>query len=198
MKRKVKRKKRLPASPKPPINLEKSSSISLFAHILVLWIAFGMPTGCNSGKCGSGSGDHKGGGVASHDDRGIKEKKLDPIKVEISNRHIEKGGEQKAYEAAQKKHEECKPFFGGIGITYAVYDETILNVYKYYPAWSVGLMIGDHITMEDYLKIKGEVGTELTLPYVRDGVKYEVTIRRGRICLEDSIKEQKQLEKGKL
>jgi hypothetical protein len=176
------------------ITLKKSFNISFILHLLPFLLLLGAMPNCIG--CGHGGG----GGSAQEeekkqsknpanpgdpDTRQIKDK--DPVEVAIVNTPVQKGEEQLAYEAAQKRHEECKPFFGGIGISYGPFDGTIQKVYKYYPAWSAGIKEGDKII--NLGEIRGEVGTEVTVIYSRNGSITQLKMKRGRICVEDALKE---------
>lgn len=180
--------------PEPGLTFKKSLGISTFIHILPLLFMLTIPScipGC--GGVGGGNADketeEKNKQAAEPtEQREIKEKNQE-VEVEIINRPIPKSEEQIAYEAAQKKQEECKPFFGGVGIQIDPRTNAIMKVYKYYPAWSIGLKEGDIIL--NFSEIMGEPGTEVTIRYIRNGEHLEVKVKRGRICLEDAVKEMK-------
>lgn len=179
--------------PEAGMTLKKSLGISTILHMLPLLLMISLP-GCIPG-CGGGGGgnadkqteDKNKQAAEPTEEREIKEKNQE-VEVEIVNRPPpEKSEEQIAYEAAQKKQEECKPFFGGVGIQIDPRTNAILKVYKYYPAWSIGLKEGDIIL--NFSEIMGEPGTEVTIRYIRNGEHLEVKAKRGRICLEDAVKE---------
>lgn len=193
-------KRRTTTATKPGLTLAKSFNLSLIVHMLPLLLLLGALPNCVG--CGQGGGggnaeeeqkkqDGKPSNPGDPDDRQIKDKDQ-TVEVEITNTPVEKGEEQIAYEAAQKRHEECEPYFGGIGIIYNQWDGSIQKVYKYYPAWSAGLKEGDKII--NVGQIRGEVGTDATVKYSRDGVVTEMKIKRGRICLEDALKENQPKE----
>lgn len=177
---------------KPGLTLAKSFNISVIIHMLPLLLLLGaMPNciGCGQGGGGSGQEEEQkkqGNSAGNPDTREIKEKRKE-IEVDVVNVPVQKGEEQLAYEAAKEKQEKCEPFFGGIGIVYNPWDGTIQKVYKYYPAWSAGLLEGDKLI--NVGEIRGPVGTDITVKYSRNGTTKEIKMKRGRICVEDAMKE---------
>lgn len=172
------------------ITIRKSFKISFFLHILpILIMLFSLPScmGCDGFGGGGGGQDKKQEKQADKPNSTEKEeiKEKEPVEVKLVSVQVQKSEEQLAYEAAVKKHEECKNYFGGIGITFEPFGGKIQKVYKYYPAWSAGLQDGD--VLKDFNGVRGPIGTEVLIKYTRDGKTTEVKIKRGRICLEDAV-----------
>lgn len=104
-------------------------------------------------------------------------------------------------EEAKKVEEELEGNFGGIGIQFNIFKDTVLvvNVIKEGPSEKVGLKPGDRIVyVNDTLiasvkitndevmsKLRGEIGTYVDLKIKRNGVKdlIHVKIKRGEIPL---------------
>lgn len=187
-------KRRTITATNPVITLAKSFNISLVLHMLPLLLLISIPSciGCGGGSAGGDGGmqerkkEEKKKASHQGEEQQIKEKDPEVVEIKIVRVKIRKNEAELAYEAALRKQEKCKPFFGGIGITFDGFSGTVQKVYKYYPAWAAGILEGDMIS--NVKDIKGEVGTEVIVKYSRKGTKMESNIKRGRICLEDTKK----------
>lgn len=89
-----------------------------------------------------------------------------------------------------KKDGECDHSYGGIGVYMSMdldnFFETgyveVTKVMYGYPAYEAGILVGDIIKEESGGLIRGEVGTDVRLIVLRNGIKYKTTITRGKIC----------------
>lgn len=83
------------------------------------------------------------------------------------------------------KVEECKKFFGGIGITTSLLTDEISIVHIGYPADKAGLQPGDIVTPIGQSDIRGEIGSTLILRVTRGGITFIVTVVREKICVDE-------------
>jgi len=98
---------------------------------------------------------------------------------------VVKEEEKKKEEKPEKtiKAEECKNFFGGIGIEHNWMDNSVTKVVPGYPASQNGIMLGDQVVGKGE-DIRGEVGTPVILMVKRGAEIFEITVIRGKICLD--------------
>lgn len=90
--------------------------------------------------------------------------------------------------------DECKDFFGGIGITnkmvpnYATnrYDAVVSEIFPGYPASKSGIQINDVLLDPD--NIRGEIGTHVSVPVLRNGEPITFDLIRDKICTEAQSK----------
>lgn len=133
--------------------------VSVIIHVCIL---FGLSM-CTSARSG-GMGDAPDGDVAKS--------KSDGVHVTIID-HMPPGS------TAPK--EECKRFFGGIGITYD--GSLISQIFKGYPAEQLRLQVGDLIPQMGTLI--GEVGSDLEFDVMRGSTVTHYKIKRAKICIEE-------------
>jgi hypothetical protein len=175
--------------------MKRAITISAMMHVMAMWLMVGAPIGCTRGGSGSPQAAHseeeQDQHQAENDEQRIKDLEQ-PMEVEIVERppQPEKSAEQIAFEKLQEERSKCEPFFGGIGVTLKRDDD--LNqiadkVHRYYPAEQAGIKPGDVILTPVY-KMKGEVGTPVTIEVIRNGIQFSVTMTRGRICLTEVLK----------
>lgn len=140
------------------------------------------------GGKGSGSGKEKGkqGNGFDGPREQIKEK---PLEVTMVNTHVPKSQAQVAQEKWEKHVDQCKNSFGGVGLLYFGMDGTVEKVYKNYPAYNAGVEPGDQVV--NMGEIRGEIGTDVTIQVMRGSLRLDFPVKRGKICLEDAIKEMK-------
>lgn len=88
------------------------------------------------------------------------------------------------YKQKNNQHQDCKNFFGGIGITHDFITDKIIELHAGYPAEKSGLVVGDIVKTIDDSPIIGEIGTPVILLVIRNGNSFVKTIIRGKICVE--------------
>lgn len=160
------------------MNLKRFICISIVLHSLFCLSLLDFK-GCTGNK-GGGKGEEQSqtnSGGSNSDDK-ILEKEEKPAEVVI----YKKADVNKA--KPKPLDENCEPYFGGIGVEFNYQTATIDKVYKNYPAYYAGLSVGDVIISPDVDQVKGKVGTEVNLSFLRNGSTYSVTLIRARICLD--------------
>lgn len=128
---------------------------------------------------GSGSGE----GGEGNDNKNIIPKKNENLtEVEIPD---DVGGieDNKPKNIPTHLEDDCKDFYGGIGITHSLPDYTINGVYFGYPAFMAGIKVGDRI-LSDITSIRGEVNTTLTFEYENETGYHKIVLIRDKICTE--------------
>lgn len=84
-------------------------------------------------------------------------------------------------EPQEAADEDCgENFYGGVGIEHSWDDSGVRLVVPGYPAAKAGIQVGDKILNSQDLR--GEIGTEVTIIYERNGVVTTVKTKRGKIC----------------
>ncbi len=150
------------------------TSILIHIVLLALIIIRGAPGG--SEPNGDGEGGHS------------REKLYDKILPPPVDKSVELTFDGYDDIAAKKKKrlEDCKTWYGGIGILQNLFGE-IQEVFPDYAADKVGLQPGDLITAQSEMEIKGEPGSTITLTITKkDGRVLIVPIVREKICYENT------------
>lgn len=167
----------------------RAFTISVVLHALLLVHALHM-----SSRSGSQPGQPESFSNVKIPEENGEEKLViaeSPIDVEL----VEKVPEptQGEVEAKWQKHlQTCAHSFGGIGADgVRLYNGSVRvkRIYNNYPADAAGLQVDD--TVLNWDDIKGVVGTPVTIEVYRNGITFQVTVVRGKICLEDIVKEIK-------
>lgn len=165
---------------------------SLMIHLLVFMILSGGIKGCG----------RMGGGGSGNADKGEKEKqkqeeqqkikeikKGEPVEVELVP--MPKKALTKKEKRKKTAHEDvqCSLYYGGLGIYESVIDgkTVVAKAVPGYPGYEAGLEFGDIILEPEHDKIKGEIGTEVTLTVKKFSTQEieTITIVRDKICLEE-------------
>ncbi len=97
------------------------------------------------------------------------------------------GGNEEIIEVTQIANDEgpkedCKNFYYGIGIL-SNPDSSIIEIYGGYPADEAGLKLGYKVFCLE--PIRGDEIKDLDLIVERGDTKFNITVRRGKICLKN-------------
>lgn len=179
-------------------------SLLLHSLPLVLILTLGLG-GTGQGNCEGPNctdkpqqGDGKTGGSGNSQDdlepgKKIQDKPLeimqvtpevqDLIRKQEDQMALEEEQRKKQEEARKKALDECKDFFGGIGVTFDLFDRTISEVHKGYPAERAGIRVGDRLSSIE--PIRGEPGTKVEILVIRGEQEILMEITREKICLEE-------------
>lgn len=114
---------------------------------------------------------------------------VDPPKLEdkeVAPPKDEESGDSMS--APSHLDDQCAEFFGGIGITQSTpqnqygfpIEPTVTEVHKGYPAEKAGIQVGDILMNSE--EIRGEIGTTVTVPVMRNGQIITFKIIRDKIC----------------
>lgn len=144
--------------------------MSSICHLLplVLFIFLGAGTG------DSGSGD---------DNKTIIPKKNENLtEVEIPD-DIGTLEDNKPKNKPMHLDDNCKDFYGGIGITHSLPSYIINEVYFGYPAFMADIKSGDRI-ITNINSIRGEVNTSLVFEYENKTGYHKIVLIRDKICTE--------------
>lgn len=165
--------------------MKRSFAASLTVHALLLALMLVM-----SGA-GNGNGDTSGGGSGNGSEDTINGQIIEkPIDVMEITPEVQKELDKQTKLAMDKvpeqkpkqTKEDCKYFYGGIGITFSMIGGAVENVYKGYPAHKAGIQSGDLVYGIDE-DIRGEIGTPVRIAIVRGANVYERTLIREKICI---------------
>lgn len=87
---------------------------------------------------------------------------------------------------AIKADDDCKDWFGGIGIRESIVG-IVYEVVNGYPAHKAGILVGDRITPVSDRDIRGEVGTLISISVYRSSTEetLHLTLIRDKICTTD-------------
>jgi len=161
---------------------------SAIAHALI-FLSMSPMHGCVTGSKGAAMKMANG---AQSGVKHVEHVTVDLITEEIKDKKTDEGKTKDkkpglVTEPAKMVHEndDCKRWFGGIGITVTNLNALgveILKVHHGYPAERAGLMAGDVIIHVSDREIRGEVGTEVTLTVLRSGAPIMFTMLRDKIC----------------
>lgn len=77
----------------------------------------------------------------------------------------------------------CPDDFGGIGVTTS-WTGRVEKVHPGYSAATGGVKVGDVIE-SDQFKIRGKVGTKVTISVTRAGVPMKFTLVREKVCIRE-------------
>lgn len=137
-------------------------------HGLAFWLALGAPMGL------------KGCGGSEETREADTQAKIAPAANPVEVSLVDLAGT----EPAAPKGQECKEWFGGIGIEWNLSDGTIMRVYPGYPAARAGLVVGDRIPAHGP-EIRGEPGTRAVVRGRHaDGSDFTKVLVRAKICVE--------------
>ena len=179
---------------KQPLTIKKAFRASFIIHFIFFWLMLGMPLGCVPG-CGGGGGKgnskeqqkKKEGMNDPNPQERIKEKDITPTEIDLVYTKPHEKTKAEIQQEVWKQHiEECPHYFGGVGIEWGS-SGVVQICYRGYPAYEAGIRAGDYILNDE--PIRGEIGTSIEIRYLRDGIEHTVTVIRGKICLEDAVKE---------
>lgn len=132
--------------------------------------------------------------------------KPSPIQVEI----VEVKGQKRPPSLADgigansSKENEIKEFlepsdickeessFGGIGLSFAADSKDpmfsiVTAAPGYYPAYGAGIRVGDKVLNNAIPMIKGQVGSVVTVNYLRNNEQKSVSITRAKICFKKKV-----------
>lgn len=131
------------------------------------------------------------GGNTGNEKDGSKEKMV--MKVSIREKSDEQDvkpkdllipGKSKVQKKQEKKKEEefeCDKYYTGIGITHSQHC-MVTGVYKGYPAYQGGVMVGDLILSPSCEDIIGKEGTVVKLSILRGATAVHLSLIRKKIC----------------
>jgi hypothetical protein len=133
------------------------------------------PQGSNKSGKGNRPGSGEDGDGSDEEGSGEGRKK---VKIKLGPIHGE-NGEIIETSPLGKTGEPCLEYFGGIGVYHDGWG-VITNVIPNYPAARAGMQVGDRVI--DMVNVVGEVGTSVTLTFIRNNVSNTITVKRERIC----------------
>ena len=171
------------------MTFKKALRLSIIMHIMFFLLAGGIH-GCGKGQ---GKGKGNGDGTEETDKGGAGDsdgKKIEDIsKPEVTEVIlIERKTPMPSMEQLQKQEHErklaqCKDSFGGIGVTHDPMTGTITTAHKFYPAWEAGIRDGDRLVNPE--RLRGKIGTSVTVTLIRNGETLTFNLIRGKICVQD-------------
>lgn len=155
---------------------KKFIALSLLLHSsLLLFLILG-----HAGGNGEGQNKHKQG---SNGENTIF------VNVVDKEDQVPSSGQGDVSISEAKKKEDCKSWYGGIGITQDYITGQITEAPEYYPAYKTGLRVGD-VIISNSIEIRGEVGTQVKIIVSRNGNLLDFDVIRDKICYK-SINEEK-------
>lgn len=157
------------------MRMKKSIAFSLFLHILPIVLILTMKT------------NQKGDGEKDKNGQGSEQ----PIEIEVvelpkeDKDAVEKDKDEKGdLPEEKKKNENCKYYYGGIGVEVNYLSSKLTKVFKGYAAEKAGLEVGDLVESFTGEDIRGEVGTTISLRVTRGAEVLIVNVVREKICYE--------------
>lgn len=177
------RKRKVKVEPvKPYDGFRRGLKYSLCLHGLLLLILAGHLPGCGRGG-GNSDQQQKDQKQAKKSDGREIVPKPDEVQVELVN--VPKEPDTPSYQKVAHKNDDCKDFFGGIGVHFAPLDTggyAVIKVVDGYPAAKAGIKWGTKIMNGD--EIKGEIGTMVdVIIEAPDGTRSTIRMVRDKICL---------------
>lgn len=158
-------------------------SVVLHAIVLVLLSLGASGTSDTSEQKTSGGYDGRGNG------KNKRTQNKDVIPIELKTEMIPLVSKERDRHGIKtiKKQKECDRWYGGVGITHYS-DDRIEKIHPGYPAARSGCVEKGDIIYEVDSKngqVTGEVGEQITLMLIRDGIRVKCRLTRGKICYRD-------------
>jgi hypothetical protein len=169
--------------------MKKSLGYSLTVHLVLLsLLLFGLPKGCGTGNFKK----QEGLNAPKSQEGSIVEKQTIQVELEEPKEGITKKEPSPSPKPSSKfVDRDCGKleWFGGIGVQ-GEYETgsgdrmtaIVAEVVKGYPAYDMGVKVGDRIL--NFSELKGEPGTDVTVEIYRSGETLTLTGTREKICLE--------------
>ena len=159
----------------------KSLKLSILLHVLPLMITvlLGL-VGISS--CSYSNNQHKGSQANNQNNKSLPGNTPQTIEIEVIPKINQPNGDNS---------NNCKKWYGGIGINIDLSKGRIIDVYEGYPAELAGLKAGDELdNISANTEIRGEPGTDVTLVFLRPTGNEEYTrsvynIKRAKICIDE-------------
>jgi hypothetical protein len=167
----------------PPNGFKRGLKYSVCLHALLLLILSGHLPGCSRGG-GDGDQERQKQDKQAKEDRKIAPKRPDVVELVLGK--VPKEPEVPSYQRVAHDKDECKDFFGGIGVYFdslSARGYVVLDAPAGYPAAKAGIGPGTKIVNGS--SIRGEVGTMVdVITEAPDGTQTTLRLVRDKICLE--------------
>lgn len=173
------------------MTFKKALRASFIMHVIFLLLISGVfPKGCGSGGDGNGNGgnsesEKKGESPEEQDNKSIEDILPQETEVELIEKtpEMEEAFAQMERREFQKELAKCQDYFGGIGVTHDG-KGAIEKAHKFYPAYDAGIRDGD-ILIGSVMRLRGPIGTPVTVNVIRNGTHLTFNLIRGKICTKD-------------